>query len=192
MNPSELTERFESALVYATRLHANQTRKISGVPYIAHLLSVAALVLEAGGTEEEAIAALLHDAVEDQGGKPIREDIHRLFGETVLAIIDGCTEWDTPPKPPWQERKQRYLNNLRSASPSVRLVSLADKLHNSRSLLADWQQCGDVVWTNFNAGREKTLWFYQSLVQVYQQTGSDWMTLEIERVVNQLCQERLA
>lgn len=191
MNSLKLTEQFESALVYATRLHAHQTRKISGVPYVAHLLSVAALVLEAGGTEEEAIAALLHDAVEDQGGKPIRDDIHQLFGETVLAIIDGCTEWDTPPKPPWQERKQRYLNNLRSASPSVRLVSLADKLHNSRSLLADWLQYGDVIWTNFSAGREKTLWFYQSLVQVYHQTGSDWMTQEIERVVNQLCQERL-
>lgn len=192
MNSLKLTERFESALVYATRLHANQTRKISGVPYISHLLSVTALVLEAGGTQEEAIAALLHDAVEDQGGKPIRDDIRQLFGETVLAIIDGCTEWDTPPKPPWQERKQSYVNNLRSASPSVRLVSLADKLHNSRSLLADWQQYGDVIWTNFSAGREKTLWFYQSLVQVYQQTGSDWMTQEIERVVNQLCQENPA
>lgn len=192
MDSLKLTERFESALIYATRLHANQTRKISGVPYISHLLSVTALVLEAGGTEEEAIAALLHDAVEDQGGKPIREDIHQLFGETVLAIIDGCTEWDTPPKPPWQERKLQYLEKLHYALPSVRLVSLADKLHNSRSLLADCQQYGDVIWTNFSAGREKTLWFYQSLVQVYQQTGSDWMTQEIERVVNQLCHENPA
>lgn len=192
MNSLKLTERYESALVYATRLHANQTRKISGVPYISHLLSVSALVLEAGGTEEEAIAALLHDAVEDQGGEPIRKDIRQLFGETVLAIIDGCTEWDTPPKPPWQERKLQYLEKLRYALPSVRLVSLADKLHNSRSLLADCQQYGDVIWTNFSAGKEKTLWFYQSLVQVYQQTGSDWMTQEIERVVNQLCQENPA
>ncbi|MFN6519186.1 MAG: HD domain-containing protein [Nostoc sp. CreGUA01] len=186
MNTVKLTEKFESALVYATRLHANQIRKISGVPYISHLLSVAALVIEAGGSEEEAIAALLHDSIEDQGGKVTREDIRQRFGEIVIAIIDGCTEWDTPPKPPWLERKQRYLENLRHASPSVRLVSLADKLHNARSLLADWQQRGDAIWVEFHNSKEKTLWFYQSLIEVYQQTGNDWMTQELERVVNEL------
>ncbi|MEH2384086.1 MAG: HD domain-containing protein [Nostoc sp.] len=191
MTIPKLTERFEAALVYATRLHASQTRKISGIPYVAHLLSVAALVLEARGTEEEAIAALLHDSIEDQGGKSTREEIRQRFGEIVLAIVDGCTEWDTPPKPPWLERKQRYLENLRDALPSVRLVSLADKLHNARSLLADWQQHGDVIWADFSAGKEKTLWFYQSLVQVYQETGSDWMTKELKRVVSQLCQDNL-
>lgn len=192
MNTLNLTDKFEEALVYATRLHANQTRKISGVPYIAHLLSVAALVLEAGGTEEEAIAALLHDSIEDQGGKATREGIHQCFGDTVVAIIDGCTEWDTLPKPPWQERKNRYLENLRHASTSVRRVSLADKLHNARSLLADWRQSGDNIWTHFKAGREGTLWFYQSLVQVYRQTGSDWMTEELERVVSQLHQKNIS
>lgn len=186
---TKLTDKFESALVYATRLHANQTRKISGVPYISHLLSVAALVIEAGGTEEQAIAALLHDSIEDQGGKPTREEIRQQFGETVVAIIDGCTEWDTPPKPPWQERKTRYLDKLRHASPSVRLVSLADKLHNARSLLADWRQHGDVIWTEFSSGKDKTLWFYQSLVKVYQQTDTDWMTQELQQVVSQLCQK---
>ncbi|WP_392534005.1 HD domain-containing protein [Nostoc sp. C117] len=192
MNTVKLTEKFASALVYATRLHAEQTRKISGVPYISHLLSVAALVLEAGGSEEEAIAALLHDSIEDQGGIPTREQVRQLYGETVVAIIDGCTEWDTPPKPPWLERKQRYLENLRHTSPSVRLVSLADKLHNARSLLADWQQQGDTIWTEFSNGKEKTLWFYQSLIQVYQQTGNDWMTQELQRVVSQLSQDNLA
>lgn len=186
---TKLTDKFESALVYATRLHADQKRKISGVPYISHLLSVAALVIEAGGTEEEAIAALLHDSIEDQGGKPTREDIRQRFGETVVAIIDGCTEWDTPPKPPWLERKTRYLDKLRHASPSVRLVSLADKLHNARSLLADWRQHGDFIWTEFNSGKDKTLWFYQSLVEVYQQTDTDWMTQELQQVVSQLCQK---
>ncbi|MFN6540318.1 MAG: HD domain-containing protein [Nostoc sp. EkiNYC01] len=186
MNTVKLTEKFESALVYATRLHANQTRKISGVPYISHLLSVAALVIEAGGSEEEAIAALLHDSIEDQGGKVTREDIRQRFGEIVIAIIDGCTESDTPPKPPWLERKHRYLENLRHASPSVRLVSLADKLHNARSLLADWQQRGDAIWVEFNNSKEKTLWFYQSLIEVYHQTGNDWMTQELERIVNEL------
>lgn len=190
MNTTKLTERFEAALIYATRLHANQTRKVGGVPYISHLMSVAALVLEAGGNEDEAIAALLHDAVEDQGGKATREEIHRQFGDVVVAIVDGCTESDTQPKPPWLERKTRYLEQLRHASREVRLVSLADKLHNARSVLAEWQQQGDAIWSQFNGGKEKTLWFYQSLVQVYQETGSDWLTEEFARVVSQLCHKQ--
>ncbi|HEY9799957.1 MAG TPA: HD domain-containing protein [Leptolyngbyaceae cyanobacterium] len=189
MTRLKLTDKFASALIYATRLHANQTRKISGVPYIAHLLSVAALVLETGGTEEEAIAGLLHDSIEDQGGKSTREEVRQLFGETVIAIVDGCTECDSEPKPPWQERKQRYLANLRHASPSVRLVSLADKLHNARSLLTDYQQQGSNIWSQFKAGREGTLWFYRQLQQIYNETGSDWMTQEFTRVVQELEQK---
>ncbi|MFN6559457.1 MAG: HD domain-containing protein [Nostoc sp. ChiSLP01] len=186
MNRLQLTPKFEEALIYATRLHANQTRKISGVPYIAHLLSVAALILEAGGTEEEAIAGLLHDAVEDQGGKSTREEIRQRFGETVVAIVDGCTECDTYPKPPWSERKKRYLENLRHASPSVRRVSLADKLHNARSLLADLRQHGSSIWKEFKTGKEGTLWFYQQLQEVYNATGCDFMSEEFLRVVEQL------
>ncbi|MBX9258314.1 HD domain-containing protein [Desmonostoc muscorum CCALA 125] len=189
MNSLKLTERFESALIYATRLHANQTRKISGVPYISHLLSVTALVLEAGGTQEEAIAALLHDAVEDQGGKSTREEIHQLFGETVVAIVDGCTESDTYPKPPWLERKKRYLENLYHASASVRRVSLADKLHNARSLLADLRQHGSSIWKEFKTGREGTLWFYQQLQEVYNATGCDFLTQEFSRVIQELGNE---
>ncbi|WP_341530143.1 HD domain-containing protein [Nostoc sp. UHCC 0302] len=189
MNTLHLTPKFEEALVYATRLHANQTRKISGVPYIAHLLSVTALVLEAGGTEEEAIAGLLHDAIEDQGGKSTREEIRQRFGETVVTIVDGCTECDTYPKPPWQERKQQYLENLRHASPSVRLVSLADKLHNARSLLSDLRQHGSSIWKEFKTGREGTLWFYQQLQQVYSATGSDFLAQELSRVIQELCNE---
>ncbi|MBF2067073.1 MAG: bifunctional (p)ppGpp synthetase/guanosine-3',5'-bis(diphosphate) 3'-pyrophosphohydrolase [Calothrix sp. C42_A2020_038] len=181
-----LTEKFETALVYATRLHANQKRKVSGVPYISHLLSVTALVLEAGATEAEAIAALLHDAVEDQGGSQTRAEIQRMFGDEVVAIVDGCTESDTFPKPPWEERKRRYIEHISQASPSVRRVSLADKLHNARCLLADWRQYGDTIWSHFNSGKEKTLWFYQSLVDVYQKTGSDPMTKEFTRLVSQL------
>lgn len=188
MNTLKLTDKFESALIYATRLHAHQTRKISGVPYIAHLLSVAALVLEAGGTEEEAIASLLHDAIEDQGGKSIREEIRQIFGEAVIAIVDGCTESDTYPKPPWKERKQRYLQNLRYASPAVRLVSLADKLHNARSLLADYRQYGSSIWTQFKAGQEGTLWFYRELQKTYSETGSDSLTAEFSRVIQELNQ----
>ncbi|MBD2451582.1 HD domain-containing protein [Nostoc sp. FACHB-152] len=189
MNTLQLTSKFEEALVYATRLHAHQIRKISGVPYIAHLLSVAALILEAGGTEEEAIAGLLHDAVEDQGGKSTREEIRQHFGETVVAIVDACTESDTYPKPPWQERKQRYLDNLRHASASVRRVSLADKLHNARSLLADYRQHGSGIWQQFKTGKEGTLWFYQQLQQVYSASGSDFLTQEFSQVVQALCNE---
>ena len=187
MTTSRLTEQFEAALVYATRLHAQQTRKVGGAPYVAHLLSVAALVLEAGGNEDEAIAALLHDAVEDQGGKATRNEIHHRFGDRVVAIVDGCTESDTIPKPPWEERKTQYLEHLRHATPAVRRVSLADKLHNARCLLAEWRQRGDAIWTQFSRGKEGTLWYYRSLAQVYQETGSDFMTEELNRVVLELC-----
>ena len=150
----KLTNRFEDALVYATRLHTRQIRKGSGVPYVSHLLSVAALVLEDGGDEDEAIAALLPDALEDQGGKTTRAEIYRLFGERVGSIVDGCTESDTLPKPPWRDRKQRYLEQLRQGTPSIRRVALADKLHNARSLLFDYRQQGVAIWSVFGMGVE--------------------------------------
>ena len=182
----KLTERFEQALVYATRLHATQIRKATGVPYITHLLSVTALVLEDGGNEDEAIAALLHDAVEDQGGKATRAEIYRLFGEQVVAIVDGCTEFDSLPKPPWRDRKQRYLEQLRQGSSSVRRVALADKLHNARSLLSDYRQQGDEIWSMFGAGKEGMLWFYHSLLWVYRSTGSNPLVEELARVIGEL------
>lgn len=185
-----LTQRFEQALVYATRLHAQQTRKVTGVPYISHLLSVTALVLEAGGNEDEAIAALLHDAVEDQGGAATRAEIYAQFGEQVVAIVDGCTECDILPKPPWKERKQRYLEQLRLGSPAVRRVALADKLHNARSLISDYRQQGDAIWLVFSAGREGTLWFYHSLIKLYRQSYSTPMLEELTRVIGEL--EQLA
>ena len=125
------TERFCEALEYAVRLHAAQRRKGSDTPYIAHLLSVTAIVLEHGASEDEAIAALLHDAVEDQGGAPVREEIRRRFGPAVATIVDGCTDCDTTPKPPWRERKEAFLARLPSAGRSVHLVTAADKLHNA-------------------------------------------------------------
>ena len=182
----KLTERFEQALVYATRLHAAQIRKATGVPYITHLLSVTALVLEDGGNEDEAIAALLHDAVEDQGGKATRAEIYRLFGEQVVAIVDGCTEFDSLPKPPWRERKQRYLEQLHQGSSSVRRVALADKLHNARSLLSDYRQQGDEIWSMFGAGKEGMLWFYHSLLWVYRSTGSNPLVEELARVIGEV------
>src|SRR6478672_7509499 len=128
-----LSERFTQALTFATQLHANQKRKGSGVPYIAHLLGTASLALEHGANEDEAIAALLHDAIEDQGGAPTREEIRRRFGDTVTAIVDGCTDADVTPKPPWRARKEAYIAHVASAAKSVLLVSSADKLHNART-----------------------------------------------------------
>ncbi len=184
MPTTQLTERFEEALVYATRLHATQLRKASGVPYIAHLLSVAALVLEQGGDEDMAIAALLHDAIEDRGGDATREEIRRRFGERITAIVDGCTEIYAQPKPPWKERKLHYLQQLRSGSQEARLVSLADKLHNARSLLADFQSQGETIWKVFN--KQETLWFYEELLQIYQKFCPGSMLTELERIVREL------
>ena len=182
-----LTHRFEQALIYASRLHNKQIRKGSNVPYISHLLSVTALVLEDGSNEDEAIAALLHDAVEDQGGQATREVIFDMFGAKVAEIVDGCTDADTIPKPPWQERKQQYIDNLRDASISIRKVSLADKLHNARSILRDLSENGEATWGKFKGGKEGTLWYYQNLLQLFLETDADsWMVQELKRIVEQL------
>lgn len=185
-NTVQLTERFEQALIYANRLHADQVRKLSGVPYISHLLSVAALVLEDGGTEDEAIAALLHDAIEDQGGEATRQIIYEKFGASVVDIIDGCTESSDVPKPAWKQRKLQYLQQIQSASVSVRRVSLADKLHNARSLVMDLRLRGNVAWNYFNASPQEVLWFYQSLLQVYQTAGTDAMTEALQMMALEL------
>jgi (p)ppGpp synthase/HD superfamily hydrolase len=179
-----LTDRFEQGLVYATRLHSGQTRKGSGIPYISHLIAVAALTLEYGGGEDEAIAALLHDAVEDQGGAETRAEILRLFGPRITAIVDGCTDTDEHPKPPWRARKQAYIDHLRSASPSVRLVSACDKLHNARSLAKDYRVCGESLWMRFSGGREGTLWYYRAMVDVLQ--GTSPVVEELDRAVTEL------
>jgi (p)ppGpp synthase/HD superfamily hydrolase len=181
-----LTTRFEAALVYTAKLHANQVRKGSGVPYISHLLSVAALVLEDGGDEDEAIAALLHDAIEDQGGAKTREEIRQCFGERVVSIVDGCTDSETIPKPPWKERKLNYLEKVRLAPREVQRVSLADKLHNARSIVADWEREGENVWQKFKGGKQGTLWFYRRLLEIYQQKGSNFLTQELTRLIGQL------
>jgi (p)ppGpp synthase/HD superfamily hydrolase len=181
-----LSDRFGEALIYALHLHARQKRKGTAIPYISHLLAVAAIVLEDGGSEDEAIAALLHDAIEDQGGEPIRQEIRRRFGDKVVAIVNGCTDTDQTPKPPWLERKKQHLEHLRSASPEVLRVSAADKLHNARSLLADLRRHGQAVWQRFNGGREGTLWYYRRLVQLFRERGPCFLAEELERTVSEL------
>ncbi|QLE57759.1 HD domain-containing protein [Nostoc sp. TCL26-01] len=181
-----LSERFTQALVYATELHANQVRKGSGVPYIAHLLGVASIALEYGANEDEAIAALLHDAVEDQGGAATRAEIRRRFGESVTAIVDGCTDTDSTPKPPWQQRKEAYIAHIAHASPSVLLVSAADKLYNAQSILKDYRLVGESLWDRFQGGKAGTLWYYRSLVDAYHKIGTRPIFAELARVVTQI------
>lgn len=180
-----LTEKFAEALNTAYSLHHHQYRKDYKTPYLAHLLAVTALVLEDGGSETEAIAALLHDAVEDQGGLATRQIIQELFGEAVINIIDSCTESETIPKPPWQARKQRYLQQIQLASPSAQRVSLADKLHNARDLLRALETEGDIVWQRFTEGKTGVLWFYQALLKVYQSKQSH-LFRQIHKIVDQL------
>jgi GTP pyrophosphokinase len=181
-----LTSRFEEALLYAARLHANQRRKGGSTPYVAHLLGVTALVLENGGDEDQAIAALLHDAVEDQGGMETLIEIRARFGERVASIVESCTDAFTTPKPPWQLRKENYIAHLRNAPAETRLVSLADKLHNARSILRSLRVDGESLWQRFKGGKEGTLWYYRTLVSVFRETGRDFMTTELERVVAQI------
>lgn len=181
-----LSSRFDTALVYASYLHRDQLRKGGSIPYISHLLAVTAIVLEHGGTEDEAIAALLHDAVEDRGGPATRELILEEFGQAVVAIVDGCTDADTIPKPPWRERKEAYIAHVADASASVRLVSAADKLHNARAILADYQQQGDRLWCRFKGGRDGTLWYYRTLADIFQEAETTPLTEELQQTVAEL------
>ncbi len=159
---------FHEALAYASELHAAQVRKGSGIPYVAHLLAVASIVLEAGGTQDEATAAVLHDAAEDQGGEATLAEIGRRFGDNVRTIVAACSDTFETVKPEWRERKERYLAHLREADTSTLLVSAADKLHNATATLRDLTS-GDPneVWSRFKGGREGTLWYYRELVRAY-------------------------
>ena len=181
-----LSRKFEDALVFATRLHAGQSRKGRDVPYVTHLLSVAALVLEDGGSEDEAIAALLHDAVEDQGGLPTLKAIERRFGKKVAAIVEGCTDAYTIPKPPWGERKEQFIAHVEKASPEVRRVSLADKVHNARTVLADYRVLGESLWSRFKGGKQGTIWYYRTLEGCFRRAQSGPLVDELDRVVRDL------
>lgn len=186
INKPLLGDRFEKALIYAFQLHSNQFRKGSGIPYISHLMSVAALVLEDGGDENQAIAALLHDAIEDQGGDRTRQEIKAKFGDEVSSIVEGCTETDLTPKPPWRQRKLASIAKLSQVSTEVRRVMLADKLHNARSILADWHRSGEDVWQRFKGGKDGTLWYFESIVKAVPQQDNSFLAAELGRVVNQL------
>ena len=184
-----LGDRFQEAFQLAAHLHRSHLRKGTRVPYLSHLMSVASLVLEAGGDEDEAIASLLHDALEDCGDEITAEEIERRFGKRVRALVEACT--DTPPdhaggpKPGWKDPKQAYL--ARVAEGHGNRVSLADKLHNVRCILRDHREDPKEIWDRFSAEKEETLWYYRGLVEAYRTAGTDgYLIHELDRVVRKL------
>jgi (p)ppGpp synthase/HD superfamily hydrolase len=182
-----LTARFEDALVFAARLHQDQARKgAEQIPYLAHLMSVAALVLEAGGDEDEAIAALLHDAIEDRGDRTDLAEIERRFGPNVQMIVEACSDTDVRPKPPWLGRKQAYIERLGSAPPSVLRVACADKVHNVRSTIGDLRVHGPATWRKFGGTVEQQLWYYGTLSELFSRRLPGPLSDELARLVAEL------
>jgi len=184
--PIKLGPRFQRAFLFAAEKHAGQARKGSTIPYVAHLMGVASLVLEFGGDEDLAIAALLHDVVEDCGGIPMLKEVRRRFGSRVAKIVDGCTDSNTNPKPPWRERKETYLKHLKKADTGTRLVSAADKLNNVRSILSDHRDVGEAIWDRFNGGRDGTLWYYRALLDEFLRRKPNRLTKELEIAIREL------
>jgi len=182
------TRLLEEAFVYASIVHGGHRRKGTPIPYISHLMVVSALVMEHGGDEEQAAAALLHDAVEDGGGAPRREDIRARFGERVARIVDECSDTDVTPKPPWRARKEAYLRHLEAASADAVLVSMADKLHNTRAILMDYRVLGSRLWERFNApgGRADVEWYHEELARSFRRLQPGPLADEITRVTEEL------
>jgi GTP pyrophosphokinase len=184
-----LTRRFDEAFVYAHEVHGNHTRKGNGVPYIGHLMGVASIVIDDGGSEDEAIAALLHDAPEDRGGRERLDDIRARFGDTVAQIVEDCTDSWTTPKAPWKERKEKYAAHARTLSPASLRVSAADKVHNAYAILRDLRNVGDKVWERFNANADEIVWYYRSLVRSYREAGGGRLVDELDRIVRAIERE---
>jgi GTP pyrophosphokinase len=183
------SERFTEALTYAVRLHNRQARKGSGgrIPYAGHLLGVCSLVIEEGGGETEAIAALLHDAAEDQGGERTLAKIRDRFGAAVADIVLACSDTLETSKPEWQERKEAYLAHLEDRTPSQLMVALADKLFNAHAILRDYKACGEELWGRFRAGRDGQLWYYRRLSDEFTRLLPDSpMAHELAEVVAEL------
>ena len=186
--PWRYTDRLLDAMAVAAQIHGGQIRKGTTIPYLSHLLGACSIALEYGATEHEAIAALLHDAIED--GRPT--DAARAtvwsFGDEVGRIVEGCTDADAHPKPPWRERKEAYVARLAGEDHSVLLVSASDKLHNARSIVRDLRGIGEAVWDRFSVSKDDTLWYYRSLVTAYGRNGAHTPALvdELERTVAEM------
>ena len=179
-----LSSRFTDALALAAELHSEQTRKATGVPYVSHLLGVASLVLEYGGDEDAAIAGLLHDAVEDQGGRPTLDLIRDRFGERVAGMVEALSDHIDPPKPKWKVRKDAYIAHVREAEPAVRLISACDSLHNVRGFTADFRRLGPDLWKTFTGGSQGLVWYYRSLAAVYADLGPADVAAELTRALD--------
>jgi (p)ppGpp synthase/HD superfamily hydrolase len=185
-----LGSRFEAALVYASAVHAHQRRKGGDIPYVSHLLAVAAMVIEDGAaagrlSEDEAIAALLHDAAEDAGGETRLRDIQTRFGERVAEIVTACSDTFETPKPPWRARKEAYIAHLEDADEGTLRVSLADKVHNARAILADYRLYGDALWDRFDPDAD-ALWYYRSLSELFSRRMPGPLAEELARTVTEL------
>jgi (p)ppGpp synthase/HD superfamily hydrolase len=186
---TKLSGRLDDAFQYAHAVHAEQTRKGTASPYISHLMGVSSIVLDDGGSEEEAIAALLHDAAEDHGGRDRLADIRRRFGDAVARIVEDCTDsWDEP-KPPWAERKRAYVEHARKLpGPSLR-VSAADKVHNAYAILRDVRNIGEAVWDRFSATADDVVAYYEGLVRAYREAGGGRLVDELDRIVRGIRRE---
>jgi (p)ppGpp synthase/HD superfamily hydrolase len=189
--PAALSPRYIAALDYAMRAHGTQTRKGTAIPYVAHLMSVSALVLEHGGDEDLAIAALLHDVVEDCGPEH-QEPIGERFGQRVLGVVLACSDSveraGDGRKEPWRVRKERYIRHMGEASADTLLVSCCDKLHNASSILRDHRALGPGVWSRFSGGKEGTLWYFDALCGVFRRRSTP-PSAELNRVVQALVAE---
>ncbi|MBT3371272.1 MAG: HD domain-containing protein [Rhodospirillaceae bacterium] len=179
-----LTERFDSAFHYAHDLHRTQARKVAAVPYISHLMAVASLVIEHGGDEDQSIAALLHDAVEDQGGIKTLTAIRAMFGDGVADMVADCTDsWDEP-RLPWRLRKESYIAALPNKPARSLLVVLADKTHNAEAIVADYRILGEPVWDRFNGGPQGTRWYYRTLAEAFPETLPRQLLDRLSRAVD--------
>lgn len=182
LRTTQLTNRFDHAVTFARHVHIAQSSKGTAIPYLAHLLGVASIVLETEGTEDEAITALLHDAIEDGGGVPIEIAIREQFGVDVARIVRACSDTDEKPKPPWRQRKLEYLDSIAAKQQDELIVSIADKVHNSRRVLTDYRDIGDEIWPRFKEGRDGQLWYYDELVKAFQSRVDDLAPSAARRV----------
>ncbi len=184
-----LTSRFDDAFSYAHEIHHADTRKGHSAPYIGHLMGVSSIVLDDGGSEDEAIGALLHDAAEDHGGRERLDDIRTRFGDAVAKIVEDCTDsWDTP-KRPWMDRKREYVEHARALDASSLRVSSADKVHNAYAILRDLRNSGEAVWERFNAPADDVVAYYESLVKAFRHAGGGRLVDELDRIVKGIQRE---
>jgi (p)ppGpp synthase/HD superfamily hydrolase len=187
---TKLTTRYTDAVTYAAQLHAEQARKSTTIPYISHLLGASSLVLEAGGNEDMAIAALLHDGPEDQGGQATLDEIRTMFGDRVAHIVEGCTDSlaeDPDNKLPWKQRKLDYLDHLKHADRETQTVSIADKLHNARAIVTDLRIQGPSTWDRFNSSREEILWYYREILNIALQSDApDFLKVNLTEAVGSM------